>query len=54
MNFPLIVCCIERLKSFTGHFDPKKEYLELAAHPANKIPYVAKEDTASINNIPKL
>jgi hypothetical protein len=31
MNFPLIVCCIEKLSSFMGHFDPKKEYLELAA-----------------------
>ena len=26
----------------------------LILNPANKIPYVAKEDTASINNIPKL
>ena len=31
MNFPLIVCCIERFSSFMGQFDPKKEYLELAA-----------------------
>jgi hypothetical protein len=31
MNFPLIVCFIEKFSSFMGHFDPKKEYLELAA-----------------------
>jgi hypothetical protein len=30
MNFPLIVCCIGRVSSM-GQFDPKKEYLELAA-----------------------
>jgi hypothetical protein len=37
-----------------GHFDPKKAYLELADHPANNIPYVAKEDMANKYNIPRL
>jgi len=34
--------------------DPKKAYLELADHPANKIPYVANEDIAKRYNIPRL
>lgn len=54
MNSPLIVCFIERLKSFMGHFDPKKAYLELADQPANNIPYVDNEDTANTYSIPKL
>ena len=53
VNFSLIVCSIERIISFTGQFDPKKAYLELADQPANNIPYVDNEDTANIYNIPK-
>lgn len=34
--------------------DPKKAYLEFADHPASKIPYVAKEDTANIYSISKV
>jgi hypothetical protein len=33
--------------------DPKKAYLLLALHPAKSIPYVAKDDTAKMYNIPK-
>ena len=29
-------------------------FIFISGDPANKIPYVAKEDTASIYNIPKL
>ena len=34
--------------------DPKKAYLLLALQPANSIPYVDKEETANIYNIPIL
>ena len=32
--------------------EPKNEYLELAAHPANNTPYTPKEDKANVYNIP--
>ena len=33
--------------------EPRKAYLEFADQPANKIPYVDKEETANIYSIPK-
>ncbi len=32
--------------------DPKKEYLELAAHPANSTPYTPNDDNAKVYKIP--
>ena len=54
LYFPLIVCFKHKIICMLGHFDPKNAYLELADHPANSIPYVAKEDIANRYNIPIL
>jgi len=47
-DFSLTVCFTYRFTSILGHFDPKKAYLLFALQPASNIPYVDKEETASI------
>jgi len=46
INSYLIICAVLRK-------DPKKAYLELALHPANKIPYTPTDDIANEYKIPK-
>ena len=33
--------------------EPKKAYLELADHPANKTPYIPNDERANVYKIPK-